>query len=80
MAKQKIEKRPGIKHKYIVAWGKYMDSMDYYIEDMLLKAQEDNAPAGALYQDKDGKWFTIDEVKNPALQASLQDYVKFMKP
>jgi len=68
-----------LKHKYVYAWGRYMDSKDYYIQDQLEAAEKDNAPENAIFKGKDGMWVTTDAIEDPNLAASLADYVKFIK-
>jgi hypothetical protein len=67
-----------IKHKYVVAWGKYVDSMDYYIKDQLALAEIDNAPENALFKRASGEWATLDSIEDPNLAAALTDYVKYL--
>jgi len=68
-----------IKYKYIYAWGRYMDSMDYYIQDQMDAAEKDNAPENAIFKGKDGMWVTTEAIEDPNLAASLTEYVKFIK-
>ena len=84
MAKQRTVgprgKRPPIlKHKYVYAWGRYMDSKDYYIQDQLDLAEKDNAPENAIFKRREGDWATMDSLDDPNLAAALNDYVKFLK-
>jgi len=53
------------KYKYIVLWGKYLRSYDYYIDMQVGLAEEDNAPRNAIFKDHDGQWHTFDMVVNP---------------
>ena len=47
-------------YKYIWAWGKLCGSMDYYIDEQIKKAREENAPLDAIYyDDKEFKWHTV---------------------
>jgi len=85
MAKKKLDvtqmgskPMPSIKHKYIVAWGKYVDSRDYYIKDQLVLAEIDNAPENALFKRASGEWATLDSIEDPNLAAALTDYVKYL--
>jgi hypothetical protein len=50
---------------FIIAYGKFLDSCDYYIKDQVAEALLDNAPNNAIYKKQDGTWATIDEVQNP---------------
>lgn len=66
------------KYPYIVAWGKMMGSMNYYIEDMLRQAERDGAPEDATYlkninsDNATGKWSTMDGVVNPNSRLFLE--------
>lgn len=76
----KYLKQPApMKYKYIYAWGKYMDSMDYYIEEQQAKAEAENAPLNAIYKRREGDWATMDSIEDPNLAASLIEYVKYIK-
>ena len=44
-------------------WGQQLGSYQYYIKDRVAEARADRAPQTAIYK-KDGKWFTLDDVKN----------------
>lgn len=74
-----LSQRTGIKYKYIVAWGRYVGSKDYYIEDQLEKAEKENAPKRAISKAHDGTWRTMDAIEDPNLVAALEDYVKYLK-
>lgn len=78
MPPRSMKKPTPIKHKYVVAWGKYVGSMDYYIKDQLALAEKDNAPENAIYKDRDGTWRTIDALEDENTAASLHDYVKYL--
>jgi len=69
---------PSIKHKYVVAWGKYTGSMDYYIKDQLELAATDNAPENAIYKRSTGEWATTAEIEDSNTVAALDDYVKYL--
>ncbi len=60
-------------YPYIVAWGRYMGSFQYYIDDQQLEAQQDNAPQTAVYK-KDRVWVTFDELPE-IVQARLEVYL-----
>lgn len=49
----------------IRAWGQYMGSMSYYVNDQIAIAKEDKAPGNAIYKKDDGTWATIEDVKSP---------------
>lgn len=73
-----------ITHKFIVAWGRYLDSKDYYIQDQLDRAMNDNAPLDAIYKGTDKvtgeeRWFTVEEVQDEGTKLSLKEVVEFMR-
>jgi hypothetical protein len=57
---------PKDEYPYIVLWGRYLGSYDYYIEQEVAQAKKDNAPKNATFTDSTGRWHTFDEVKNPS--------------
>jgi hypothetical protein len=80
MPKAKLsKKREPIKHKFVVAWCKYLDSKDYWIQDQLAKAEQDNAPLNAIYKSPDGTWKTVEDIHDPALRATMYEYVEYVK-
>ena len=74
-----LKKPQVIKHKFVYAWGRYMDSKDYYIQDQLAKAEADNAPLNAIFKRSTGEWATVDSIEDPNLALSLTEYVKYLK-
>lgn len=70
-----MAKSKKIKHKYIVAWGKYVESKDYYIKEQLEIAEKENAPENAISRRQDGTWRTLDDIEDVGLKAALTDYV-----
>lgn len=48
----------------IIAWSKMLGSFDCYIEAQVRQAQEDNAPADAIFR-TDGHWWTVRDIENP---------------
>ncbi|MCK5602376.1 hypothetical protein KAR91_10915 [Candidatus Pacearchaeota archaeon] len=56
-------------HEYlcIVAWGRRLQSFDYYIRAQQEKAAVEEAPLTAIYE-RDGVWSTADEIKDPSLR------------
>lgn len=59
-------------YPFIQAWGEYMGSFPYYIEDQLYLAHHDDAPADALSRNNDGTWdrwgdIPRDDVRNELL-------------
>lgn len=65
-------------YKYIRAWGAYMGSFDYYVNDQVAQARKDNAPEDAIYC-RDGKWATFSGVKNEDLKAMILNHVEYLK-
>lgn len=68
-----------VRHKFIVAWGKYVDSKSYYISDQLDLAEKDNAPENAVSRRQDGTWRTLDDIQDPGLVATLKEYARYVK-
>lgn len=68
-----------VRHKFVVAWGKYVESMSYYIQDQLALAEQDNAPSTAVSRRADGTWRTVEDIEDPGLRATLEEYVKYVK-
>lgn len=50
-------------YKTVRAWGKIMGSFDYYIQERIVEAKKDNAPANATYKNDDGTWNTTDNIE-----------------
>lgn len=73
------------KYPYIVAWGKMIGSMDYYINDMVRQAEKDGAPEDATYvknvtsDNATGKWSTMDGVVNANTRIYLEEVVEKLK-
>lgn len=63
-------------HKYVVAWGRLLGSMTYYIRAQVWRAEVDEAPADAIYRDKDGRWHTIDEIQDRDTRSAVEYYAK----
>jgi hypothetical protein len=64
---------------YIVRWGRFLGSYDYFIQDECDLAQKENAPLNAIYprqkpacshRPEDG-WATTDDVTNPRAREAL---------
>jgi len=54
-----------IKYPCILAWGKYLGSLDYYIKNQIDRATRDNAPRNAIYyNDEKSKWITSNEIQD----------------
>lgn len=52
------------RYPYIQLWGKFLHSLDYFIEDQQELAAREHAPHNAIYRKDDGTWVTTDEVMN----------------
>lgn len=61
------------KYPYIVAYGRFMQSMDYYIVGQCAEAEDDGAPDDAYYKDSHG-WRTVEEAPKH-LKTQLEKYV-----
>ena len=66
-------------YKYIRAWGYSLGSFDYYIENQIAKAKEDNAPPTAVYKRQDGTWATFEEIKRDDTKEEIALLVDNMK-
>lgn len=56
-------------YPWIRAWGKFMCSRDWYIQQEVTRAREDNAPENAIYEKSDPgtlgrthSWATTDDI------------------
>lgn len=58
------------KYPYIVKWGKYLGSMDYYIQGELERAVQTNAPQNAIYWDG-SKWHTTEDIVSPTTRLAI---------
>lgn len=47
------------RYRYIRAWGLFMGSHNYYIQDQQALACKEGAPENALFKEADGSWATI---------------------
>ena len=63
-------------YKYIRAWGISLGSFDYYIENQIAKAKEDNAPQTAIYKRQDGTWATFEEIKREDTKEEIMRIIK----
>tara|TARA_R100000656_G_scaffold41714_2_gene34763 strand:+ start:447 stop:710 length:264 start_codon:yes stop_codon:yes gene_type:complete len=48
----------------IQAWHILTGSLAYYVDNMVRKAQAENAPLDATYKNNDGKWVRLRDVEN----------------
>jgi hypothetical protein len=65
--KEQQIKRLRNKYKCLVAWCHHMKSFDFYIDDQVLEAEQDNAPLDAIYKWEE-EWATVLEIKNKELR------------
>jgi len=59
-------------YKTIVRWGKNLGSFDYYIDDQVQQASEDNAPQNATFKRQDGSWATTYDIKDEILKQVIE--------
>lgn len=59
----------------IVAWGRMMGSMDYYIDSQVLLAAKENAPENATFKG-DGEWRTVNTIASPETKLMIENYLK----
>lgn len=62
-------------YPYIRAWGTYLGSFPYYINDQIALATKDGAPERSIYKSHEGQWVTFDEIENLRVKALVQKYV-----
>lgn len=62
------------KYSYIVKWGKYMQSFEYYIINQCYTAQTDNAPTNAIFKNDDGTWSTFDQINSQSTRRAVESY------
>jgi hypothetical protein len=74
MTSQPNDKINRTKYQHIVAWGRYLQSGAYYIEDQIDLAEKDNAPVDAIYKDQ-GTWWTMADVVDPQVKTWLEEFV-----
>lgn len=61
-------------YPYIRAWGKYLGSFAYYINDQIDQANQDGAPEDAVYKNNENVWVTFGQL-NADSQALLKSYL-----
>jgi hypothetical protein len=65
---------------YIKAWGKFLHSFDYYIEQQVEKARRDGAPQNACFFSVDSnKWVTFDDIQNLQTKEIVAKYVEAIR-
>jgi hypothetical protein len=52
------------KYPFVRAWGKMLGSHLHYIDDQIYLAEQDQAPADAIYRIAPGKWAQFRNVGN----------------
>lgn len=72
------------KYKAIRAWGMYMGSFDWYIDQEVSKAAAQNAPKDAIFRrvGADGKfagWAVVDDIKSPDIKIAVEHYIARMR-
>ena len=61
-------------YKYIIAWGKFRASFDYYIRDSITQAEKDNAPETAIFK-AGAIWQTYEDITNPEAIKFIDDFL-----
>lgn len=69
--KQERQNTAAKKYRWVQAWGNFMQSFQYYINDQANDAERDKAPLTAIYKGKDGKWRTTDDITEPSVLDAL---------
>ena len=66
-------------YPYIRAWGRYLGSFNYYIEDQVALARAEDAPDDALYKASlTGRWVRFYECTNQHAVASVTYLIREM--
>lgn len=73
MSKTK-DKINNTKYQHIVAWGRYLGSGAYYIEDQIDLAEKEEAPVNALYK-REGVWHTFDDITDVVTKARIESAI-----
>ena len=68
-----------MEYQFVVAWGRFLGSMNYYIQGQVDKARAEKAPERAIYRQDDGTWATIDQVRSPLTRDTIIKMVEGMK-
>lgn len=70
---------PRLDYPYIRAWGHYMGSQQYYIDDEVQRARDSKAPSSAIHIRQgsaarwDGKsWATVEDIASESLRDSIK--------
>jgi hypothetical protein len=59
------------KYDTIRRWGSYMGTLPYYVDAEVARAESDDAPPTAIYKDRNGRWFTAQEIVDPMLRHKI---------
>lgn len=59
---------------YVRAWGMFLGSSPWYIEEQVAQAQHQKAPALAIYRNQDGTWTTAESL-SPAIRERVDKYL-----
>jgi hypothetical protein len=58
---------------HIAAWGSWLHSNGYYVQQEQNRAAQDKAPVNAIYYSPDeGRWVTVDEIRNDVTRAAIE--------
>jgi hypothetical protein len=64
-----------LKYPYIRAWGKMMQSYDYYIESQIRDAIASKAPVDAIYRRDDGSWSRFADIEHEDTKQRVLSYL-----
>lgn len=62
-------------YPYIRAWGKFMGSHQYYINDEIARAKNDEAPQDAIYK-RDGRWITFRQITSTTTREVIEQMIE----
>lgn len=68
-----------VRHKFVVAWGKYVEQTSKRILELVELAEKENAPTTALSRRADGTWRTLEQIEDPGLVATLKEVARFVR-
>lgn len=63
-------------YPYVWAWGKVLNSKDYFIQSERDKAKEEKAPENAIFRDDDGGWSTVDSILSGGTKQRVEEYAE----
>lgn len=73
--KYPVAKRRPEDYRHIRAWGRFMQSFEYYIVGEQKRAAEDNAPLDAIYKHSDGHWVRATDIESPYVRKVIDNRV-----